>query len=868
MTSTNPSSQLADKLERFIDEVWDKLPKAIHQACSDYKKADQKTRQRIVSKIHMDIIKHADTLLEIRHGQEQDQAMFDLDWDDKNSIKKELEGWLDQVSYQFDLHFPKNKNELARRLESGNFFQTGQDWWASQYLVNKTIVLLRNISRKQERDEQPKHTQYKKSYTDFLSDTAIEINDLINRGRDHFKETCSEFIRRFDYWRNKVYEGQKAAKNDPKLNIGKELVNNGSEGLTDKPDGYQVYSVNDFYRPEYVIEGIEGYYLGPDLPLNPVDTLRPRYVLQVLHGQDVNDLKQREPVDEVEDLLRKYFLLSVIHANKSEGIPVIDKEAEVADLVWFMYEYWGNRQHDLDKKIRAFIKTALQDVKMDIESRKKDNKIISVFSSSSSPTVRTIHDIANIVDQLITNNKEADALFRSHINKLCEMIENYGQALQPYANKLKNAEKQWKEDKTEDKTLAEFCPPPEGWIEIDRDDNLFIKVNASVICRPLKPVNPLLWFGLFGNANLQRLPTEKEKTSCHCFLLAIIHDWELQYSGTPLDKRIIPVDYNGKWFKLNEFRDKVGEYYHYEYQNPNIPFYPATAQERLSQLNRVLEYIRAEITKKMQEVNYREVAPDDIPEHLGGFQILAEGTLKFKKIKENPLPRITLQSPPSDVVTVIKAVAQFYQDITPKQLDNLVLFIAVDNMKSFSMDVLEPARPFIDGICDWLKHNNKDLFVVVLKRYRRLKELIKETDKFFNDANETNRYAVISPTTRTNKELMILFNFIKEFAANLEDTAIAIKEDTGRLTPKKKRKKKKGKSLKITPRQKEAGNYRDQGNNNKEIATLMGISEQRVGVLLKEYDQKANAISKSINLSKTVPYPTHTNELGEEEITI
>ena len=47
-----------------------------------------------------------------------------------------------------------------------------------------------------------------------------------------------------------------------------------------------------------------------------------------------------------------------------------------------------------------------------------------------------VHDIANKVDQLITNNKNAGARFARHIARLYKMVEDYGQALQPYVEKL------------------------------------------------------------------------------------------------------------------------------------------------------------------------------------------------------------------------------------------------------------------------------------------------------------------------------------------------------------------------------------------------------------------------------------------------
>jgi hypothetical protein len=153
MENSNPSSQLADKLSRFDQAVWGRLPKTIRKAVADYKKADQKARQRIVNNLHNVIEKHGETLVKIRFGQEQRKALFDLAWENRVIVQKDLEDRLSTVSNEFHRHFPQDKDELARRLESGRFFQTGQDWWFSRVLIKGAITLLRDISEKQEKDK-------------------------------------------------------------------------------------------------------------------------------------------------------------------------------------------------------------------------------------------------------------------------------------------------------------------------------------------------------------------------------------------------------------------------------------------------------------------------------------------------------------------------------------------------------------------------------------------------------------------------------------------------------------------------------------------------------------------------------------------
>ena len=108
---------------------------------------------------------------------------------------------------------------------------------------------------------------------------------------------------------------------------------------------------------------------------------------------------------------------------------------------------------------------------------------ISEQQDSEKPVgmVQDVHDIANIVDQLITNNKNAGVHFTRHITKLCKMVEDYAQALQPYAEKLKRARKQIEQNGTISITLIELCPPPPGWVQINSDSNQYINVEDYII---------------------------------------------------------------------------------------------------------------------------------------------------------------------------------------------------------------------------------------------------------------------------------------------------------------------------------------------------------------------------------------------------
>jgi len=230
-----------------------------------------------------------------------------------------------------------------------------------------------------------------------------------------------------------------------------------------------------------------------------------------------------------------------------------------------------------------------------------------------------VHKIANEVDRLITKNTTARTLFTNHIDRFCKMVEDYGQVLQPYADKLKKAEKriekftpeQLEKYKLPDGKivvrLADVCPPPKGWIRIDWTDNRFVNISIGVIYRPAEPINPLLWFGIFGDANLQRKPEENESLMCYYVLLAIIHDVELKQ---PTDRPLFFDKYEGKWFQRNKFCEDVWAYYHYPNQDPSLLYHSATPQEKLLQLNRAFERVQADLTSGGRAGDTTQVTPE------------------------------------------------------------------------------------------------------------------------------------------------------------------------------------------------------------------------------------------------------------------
>ncbi len=181
-----------------------------------------------------------------------------------------------------------------------------------------------------------------------------------------------------------------------------------------------------------------------------------------------------------------------------------------------------------------------------------------------------VHKIAIKIDRLITDSPQAKSHFTEYINRFCKMVEDFGQALQPYEMPFRKAlEKIRKAPKfrnmTEYKIFCEArkrCPLPKNWIEIPWQDTKFIKVGdylpAQFIkcnAQPQNVVNPTVWFELEPQLiTRQKAPTEDEKLMCEYVLLGVVHDRMIR---TPTEK-LFPISV-GKWFDRLGFYDKVSE---------------------------------------------------------------------------------------------------------------------------------------------------------------------------------------------------------------------------------------------------------------------------------------------------------------------
>lgn len=229
--------------------------------------------------------------------------------------------------------------------------------------------------------------------------------------------------------------------------------------------------------------------------------------------------------------------------------------------------------------------------------------------------------IVDKVDQIVTFTPAIKTVFTRYFDQLCKLAEDYGQAQQPYSKKLEKAQKRIKKftpeqfekykrpDGTKAVPLFDICPPPKGYVKMNHWDNRCINVPTEIIYRPAESVNPLLWFGIFGDVdtNKQRKPSKDEKLMCDYVRIALIHDYK---SRKPADRYIFSVNYKGKWFEWNRFREVVWGYY-YPYPIQGITYHSATPQDKLSQLNRALNHVKADIKKLVTTPDSGDNAGDD-----------------------------------------------------------------------------------------------------------------------------------------------------------------------------------------------------------------------------------------------------------------
>ncbi len=225
-----------------------------------------------------------------------------------------------------------------------------------------------------------------KKYSDFLTGIASQVDSIIaiRANRDIFESRINDFLKRFEKWMSVWQDGINAALKDKKLRIGKGLPDNSDDDILGKwwenakqncPEGYEIVKGGDqlysYYPLALNMSDVNGYYYRLKLSLNPLDTLCQRDDFDDLFVGEGTPLIARKPEDELEDKLRKYFLLAVIHAHEGNSPGLVDKQAPATKIVWNVYGSSNQRdEYHRGKKKRALIKAALSTVETETDLAK------------------------------------------------------------------------------------------------------------------------------------------------------------------------------------------------------------------------------------------------------------------------------------------------------------------------------------------------------------------------------------------------------------------------------------------------------------------------------------------------------------------
>lgn len=279
-----------------------------------------------------------------------------------------------------------------------------------------------------------------------------------------------------------------------------------------------------------------------------------------------------------------------------------------------------------------------------------------------------VHKIAIKIDRLITDNPRAKPRFTEHIDRLCKMVEDYGQALEPYEMPFRKAlEKIRKDPKfrnmTEYKIFCEArkrCPLPKNWIEISWQDTKFIKVGdypptefIQCFAQPPNVVNPLVWFQLEKQfITRQGEPGKGEELMLDYVLLAIVHDRMMERAST----KLFPI-IGGKWFERVGFCYAVCETFCNDIhpllrRDPQSPIPPEERgklkrelREKLLRLKRALDHVQADLKHCTSQI--------ESPEKL-------EHRIDYKRAEGKPKAGKKLESPYNDFLQDIAFIFPFY----------------------------------------------------------------------------------------------------------------------------------------------------------------------------------------------------------------
>jgi len=232
--------------------------------------------------------------------------------------------------------------------------------------------------------------------------------------------------------------------------------------------------------------------------------------------------------------------------------------------------------------------------------------------------------------QIVNTVHKHIPFFRDYWEKFCRMVEDYGEHVEKCRNdpaceykkgrkalvvefeaiqkardeaegsgKSQDVKKlKRKIDKMVEKinSLPPSQPPEPGSVRYDCENFQYLPNDEPGAFFWLRtgPVNPLLWFGLFGNSGTQPPPTnEEEHLVFNCAKLSVVHD--IGGDLSPGDERIFyrKNQYKGKYFRRDDFCWDLW----YKMQTP----------EGLAEVERALDRVLPAIEKNTEKPAETEV---------------------------------------------------------------------------------------------------------------------------------------------------------------------------------------------------------------------------------------------------------------------
>jgi hypothetical protein len=359
-----------------LEELDNRVILLLNNISSDVKafKSSNSNKQQILlsaiqEKVKENHEKFYDELLKLSCRQDiLEKAVFELQNTNKADLADDLKNRFEALKKSFGNFF---RIDLSKGISNFGMIQYMIE---AGLILKETVRQLRRIAASLQTTAEIRNSNGQTAlltYSVFLMTIAGQVNSLIEQHRDRFAQMVTEFEDRFNRWKKEFDRIYQNAIDNPYLQFDENKPKRKKV-----PANYILYDLNEQLEDNPREDG-KFHFWGPPIPFNPVDTLRKRHFLQVLLRTPEDSVTARNPMDVQEDVLRKYYLLAVIHAfcGHELGVGVINKQCledpgqstdASAMLVWEQYEDSPNRAHRTAEM--SLIKAALDTVNKDVNS--------------------------------------------------------------------------------------------------------------------------------------------------------------------------------------------------------------------------------------------------------------------------------------------------------------------------------------------------------------------------------------------------------------------------------------------------------------------------------------------------------------------